>query len=78
MQGRQPFDDATALKVIRKRMSKPPYKVIELLGVVGVSQRPLRKLNHCRNRAIANFRQHDRLANLRHQSVERVSRDAYG
>jgi hypothetical protein len=34
---RQTIDEVNTLKVIRKGLSRPPEKVIEVLGVVGVT-----------------------------------------
>jgi hypothetical protein len=69
---RQPSNKAYALEAVRKRMSRPPEKAVEVLGVAGVTRRALRKLNNGCYRVVSSVRQHGRLANLCNQRLERV------
>jgi hypothetical protein len=69
---RQTIDEANALEIIRKKLLRPPEKVVTLLSVVGVTQRALRKSDQGINRAIPNVRKQGRLANPCNQRVEGV------
>jgi CRISPR/Cas system Type II protein with McrA/HNH and RuvC-like nuclease domain len=40
---RQSVDKANALAVVRKMLSRPPQKVVEMLGAVSVTHETLRK-----------------------------------
>jgi hypothetical protein len=51
---RHSIDETNALEVVRKRLSRPPQKVVELLGVVGATHGTLRKSNQGVNRVIPN------------------------
>jgi hypothetical protein len=70
---RQPIDETSAFEILRKRLSRPPQEVIELLGVVGVTKGTLRKTNHGVNRIIPNVGQQGRIhTNPYDQICERV------
>jgi hypothetical protein len=69
---RHPYDEANAMKIACKIMPSPPQEVVELLGVGGVTQRTMRKLNRGRNRIISDVRQHGCLANLCNQKIKCV------
>jgi hypothetical protein len=66
----QNSDEANALNVVSTRLSRPPQKVVKLLGVVGVTYGTVRKMNQGCNRIIS--KQQGRIINLYIQRVERV------
>jgi hypothetical protein len=68
----QTIDGANAQEIIRKRLSRPPKKIVEILSVVGITQQALGKSNQRINRVIPDVRQQGRLANPCNQIVENV------
>jgi hypothetical protein len=50
---RQTIDEANTQGIIRKRLSRPPEKIVVVLSAIGVTQRAWRKSNH---ELIASFR----------------------
>jgi hypothetical protein len=43
---RQTIDEANTQEIIRKRLSRPPEKIIVVLSAIGVTQRAWRKSNY--------------------------------
>jgi hypothetical protein len=69
----QSIVEAKTLNIVRKRLSRLPYKVVEQFGVAGVSHGALRKSKMGVNRVvIPNVRQRGRLTNVCHQIKNRT------
>jgi hypothetical protein len=46
VENRETINEPNALKIARKGLSRPPYEVGKLIGVLRVGHRTLRKVDH--------------------------------
>jgi hypothetical protein len=69
---RQPCDEAYALKIVRKVLSRPPQKIVELLSVGDVPQGTMRNLKYGRSHIVSDVKKRGRLAIVCNQRVKRV------
>jgi hypothetical protein len=51
----QPIDETYAMKIVRERMSRPTTEVVEVLSVLRVAHRTLRKVDQRLNRIVTDI-----------------------